>query len=118
MKAKSRRESWVPSRRLEKMIDEAIVDCYNESEQAMGLFTVIEEHLSLPFPTSSGERRRQERRTIPVVDLPLPSPRPGCRMDRSILLGRGPCQFDDTESIFCVITVFSRLLASQAARTS
>jgi hypothetical protein len=78
------------------MIDEATVDCYNESEQAMGLFTMIEEHLSLPFPTTilgaqvtveavrqndAGEivavcTRGRDRQNIPVVDLPLPSPRP------------------------------------------
>lgn len=78
------------------MIDEATVDCYNESEQAMGLFTMIEEHLSLPFPTTilgaqviveavrqndAGEivavcTQGRDRQNIPVVDLPLPSPRP------------------------------------------
>jgi len=78
------------------MIDEATVDCYNESEQAMGLFTMIEERLSLPFPTTilgaqvtveavrqndAGEivavcTRGRDRQNIPVVDLPLPSPRP------------------------------------------
>jgi len=78
------------------MIDEATVDCYNESEQAMGLFTMIEEHLSLPFPTTilgaqvtveavlqndAGEivavcTRGRDRQNIPIVDLPLPSPRP------------------------------------------
>jgi hypothetical protein len=96
MKAKSRRESRVPSSRLEKMIDEAIVDCYNESEQAMGLFTMIEESLSFPFPITifgvqvmveavrlndAGEvvavcTRGRERQNIPIVDLPLPTPRP------------------------------------------
>ena len=34
------------------MISEAIVDCYNESEQAMGLFTMVEENLRLPFSTT------------------------------------------------------------------
>ncbi len=96
MKAKSRRESWVPSSRLEKMIDEAIVDCNNESEQAMGLFTMIEESLSLPFSITifgvqvtveavrqndAGEgvavcTRGREWQSIPIVDLPLPTPRP------------------------------------------
>ena len=28
------------------MISEAIVDCYNESEQAVGLFTMVEERIS------------------------------------------------------------------------
>ena len=34
------------------MISDAIVDCYNESEQAMGLFTMVEENLRLPFSTT------------------------------------------------------------------
>jgi len=35
--------------RLQKLIADAIVDCYNESEEATGLFTMLEENLSLPF---------------------------------------------------------------------
>ncbi len=43
---------WPPSRAdLERLVEEAIVDAYNESEQRCGLFTVIEEHLALPFET-------------------------------------------------------------------
>jgi hypothetical protein len=30
---------------LEKLIEEAIIDCYNEHEQAVGMFTKIEEEL-------------------------------------------------------------------------
>ncbi len=83
-------------KRLEKMIEEAIVDCYNESEQATGLFTMIEDNLELPFQThvlgvevtvvrvditERGEivaicRRGRERQAIPLVELPLPSPPP------------------------------------------
>ena len=36
---------------LEKLIEEAIIDCYNEYEQAVGMFTKIEEELDLPFRT-------------------------------------------------------------------
>ena len=36
---------------LEKLIEEAIIDCYNEHEQAVGMFTKIEEELGLPFRT-------------------------------------------------------------------
>lgn len=39
--------------RLEAMVAEATVDCYNESEQVTGLFTMIEENLELPFKTSA-----------------------------------------------------------------
>jgi hypothetical protein len=33
------------------MVEEATVDCYNEEEQATGLFTMIEENLTVPFET-------------------------------------------------------------------
>ena len=36
---------------LDKLIEEATTDAYNESEQAGGFFAMIEEHLSLPFTT-------------------------------------------------------------------
>ncbi len=90
-----RRGSLSPSP-LERMISEAIVDCYNESEQAMGLFAMVEENLRLPFSTmvlgiqvkvqkvelnDAGEivavcSRGPEKQRIPLVDLVLPSPRP------------------------------------------
>jgi Ribonuclease toxin, BrnT, of type II toxin-antitoxin system/Calcium binding len=38
--------------RLDRLVEEAIVDCYNESEKATGLYTMIEEHLALPFATA------------------------------------------------------------------
>ncbi|MEU6325424.1 calcium-binding protein [Streptomyces sp. NPDC047009] len=81
---------------LEAMIEEATVDAYNEDEQLTGLFTMLEEHLDLPFTTvalgvevsvdgidltpdgrivalCSGGRMRQ---SIGILDLPLPSPAP------------------------------------------
>src|SRR3989454_12170440 len=36
---------------LDALVEEAIVDCYNESEQATGLYTMIEDHLQVPFET-------------------------------------------------------------------
>jgi hypothetical protein len=39
---------------LDAMVEEATVDCYNESEQITGLLTVIEDKLKVPFP--SGHR--------------------------------------------------------------
>ena len=83
------------SSRLERMISEAIVDCYNESEQAMGLFIMVEKNLRLPFSTTvlgiqvnvqkveindAGEivavcSSGAEKQRIPLVDLSLPSPR-------------------------------------------
>jgi len=78
------------------LIEEATVDCYNESEQATGLFTVLEDNLAVPFETSilgltvvvervelntrdqivAICRRDQLRQAIPIVDLPMPTPAP------------------------------------------
>lgn len=82
--------------RLAAMIEEATVDAHDESEQAMGWFTMFEEHLELPFETEvlgvrvivetidqrddnrivAVCRRGKEKLAIGVVDLPLPSPMP------------------------------------------
>jgi len=82
--------------RLDRLVEEAIVDCYNESEQATGLYTMIEGNLSFPFATTvlgvpvtvervqltlrdeivAVCRRAHTRQTVPLLDLPLPSPRP------------------------------------------
>jgi hypothetical protein len=37
---------------LDKLVAEAIVDCYNESEQVTGLYTMIADNLALPFETT------------------------------------------------------------------
>ena len=83
-------------RRLDAMIEEATVDCYNESEETGGWFTMIEEHLKVPFETRllgicvtveridlnrNDEivavcRRDKHRQTIPILDLPLPATPP------------------------------------------
>ncbi len=34
------------------MIEQATVDCYEESEQATGLYTMIEDNLAVPFETT------------------------------------------------------------------
>ena len=39
------------ARKLDKMIEEATVDCYDEMEQVSGFFTMIEDHLAIPFAT-------------------------------------------------------------------
>ena len=41
----------IPPSRLDAMIEEAIVDAYNEAEQAVGFHATIEQHLALPFET-------------------------------------------------------------------
>jgi hypothetical protein len=82
---------------LEALIDEATVDCYDEYEQAIGLFTMIQDELDLPFTTrvlgmevtvvaveqdDSGLgvvavcERQGERQRLSLSDLPLPSPPP------------------------------------------
>ena len=38
--------------RLDELIAEAIVDCYNESEEVTGLYTMIEDNLAFPFATT------------------------------------------------------------------
>lgn len=44
----SRRPRISPAR-LDALIQEAIVDAYSESEQAIGFHATIEQHLALPF---------------------------------------------------------------------
>jgi hypothetical protein len=94
---KRRKDPWPPSKqRLQSLVEEALVDAYDESEQRTGFFTMIEEHLPLPFETKvlgvdvtveridlteAGEivtkcRRGHERQSIPILDLPLPKPPP------------------------------------------
>lgn len=82
--------------RLTEMIEEATVDAYGESEQAIGWFTMFEEHLQLPFETKvlgtavtvvsidlrddyqivATCTRGRYRQAISLVDLPLPSREP------------------------------------------
>lgn len=84
------------STRLDELIQEAIVDAYGDSEQATGLYTMIEEHLAMPFTTTvlgmqvTVRRvdmtdddqivavcvRGKTRQLIPILDLPLPEPVP------------------------------------------
>lgn len=50
--AKVEKAPWPPNkRRLRRLVEDAIVDAYGESEERTGLFTMIEEHLVLPFDT-------------------------------------------------------------------
>ena len=82
--------------KLTQLIEQAIVDAYGEEEQTGGFFTMIEEHLALPFSvkvlgvdadvkkvdmTLDGQivatcRRGKTRQKIPILDLPLPTPTP------------------------------------------
>ena len=41
-----------PSRaHLEQLVEAATIDAYGDSEQRCGLFTMMEDHLALPFET-------------------------------------------------------------------
>ena len=82
--------------RLDRLIEEATVDCYGESEQLISLYTMIEDNLALPFETMvlgvpvtvvridltqrdeivAVCRRAGVRQMVPILDLPLPSRRP------------------------------------------
>lgn len=88
--------STLTAAELDELIEPATVDCYNDSEQVTGLFTMIEEHLDLPFDTTvlgvpvtvarvdvttDGSivaicARDGRRQTIPILDLPRPDPTP------------------------------------------
>ena len=82
--------------RLRRLIEEATVDAYSESEQRVGFLTMIGDNLELPFVTcvlgvevlveridmTAAEeivavcRRGRTSQRIPVLDLPLPRPVP------------------------------------------
>lgn len=87
-----------PSRaRLEQMIEDATVDCYNESEECTGIFEMIHEHLDIPFVTTvlgvavtvtavditdddqivAICRRGRNVLRVALLELPMPDPRPG-----------------------------------------
>ena len=81
--------------RLDALVAEAVVDCYNDDEQLTGLYTMIADNLAVPFTTQvfgvdvtvrridltdsgivavcHGGRIKQ---AIGILDLPLPTPAP------------------------------------------
>jgi hypothetical protein len=80
---------------LKAMIEEATVDAYSDDEQITGLFTMLEEHLAVPFTTTvlgvevtvrkidltadsivAVCARGHHRQRIDLLDLPLPTPTP------------------------------------------
>ena len=94
---RARSQNWPPSRaRLDRLVEEAIVDAYGDSEQRAAFLSVLQDRLELPFETfvlgvsvsveridiTRAEeivavcRRGRERQAIPLLDLPLPSPPP------------------------------------------
>ena len=98
-KLKRKPEGNLPSlskARLEALIEEAVVDAYGDEEQTGGFFTMIEEHLALPFSvnilgveavvekvdmTRDGRivavcKRDGVKQRIEILDLPFPKPIP------------------------------------------
>jgi hypothetical protein len=93
---KTVRDMKLSARKLDKMIEEATVDCYDELEQASGFYTMIEDHLAVPFVTEvlgvevsvvgvemdeNGSlkavcERNGKRQLIGLIDLELPKSPP------------------------------------------
>ncbi len=88
--------SATPRSRLDALVTEATIDCYNEDEQVTGFLTMIQDNLAVPFRTqilgvevtvqkvelnAVGEivaicSRAKHRQSIAVVDLPMPAKTP------------------------------------------
>jgi hypothetical protein len=82
--------------RLDRLIEEATVDAYDEAEQRLGFYTMMENDLGLPFETVvlgvevTVERidltgadeivavctRGRARQLVSIIELPLPAPPP------------------------------------------
>jgi Calcium binding len=95
-KALRRERRPPPKATLAVLIAEATVDAYGVSEQIVGFYTQLDEHLETPFGTkilgvtvtveridmTDDEqivaicRSGRSRQRIPILSLPLPSPRP------------------------------------------
>ena len=91
------RKRWPPTNgELERLIAEASVDAYGESEQRTAFYTMIETNLAVPFDvevlgvSSTVDRvdltrddrivaivkRGRRRQAIDILDLPIPKPPP------------------------------------------
>jgi hypothetical protein len=95
-KRKGIKDLALDGQELDRLIEEATVDAYDEEEQATGFFSMIEESLALPFVTSllgvevsvvavdlhddnrliAVCERGGQRQRINLADLPIPSPPP------------------------------------------
>ena len=82
--------------KLDRLIEEALVDAYGEEEQRTAFYTMLEEHLAMPFKTevlgvevtvqrvdfTEDEQlvavcaRGRLRQAIPILALPIPDPLP------------------------------------------
>jgi hypothetical protein len=99
-KEAARAGGWYPGEadrgQARKLIEDATVDAYDESEQRLGFYTMMENELALPFATlvlgvavtvarvdltEADEivticARGRTRQAISIVELPLPVPPP------------------------------------------
>jgi len=93
---RSKRTARPSPTELDRLVEEATVDAHNESEQASGFYSMMEEYLAVPFTTEllgvtvtvvgvdlteddrivAVCRRGKERQRISLLDLPLPEPPP------------------------------------------
>ena len=93
---KAKKTTKFTAKYLDKLIEDATTDAYNESEQAGGFFAMIEESLSLPFVTrvlgqevtvgkidiTSRDQiiaicvHEKSTQAIPILELPMPDPPP------------------------------------------
>lgn len=91
-----RRRHRISPRRLDELIEQATVDAYGPSEQAVGFHATLEQELTLPFETKVlGVKvlvtklditdrdaivvvcsRGRERQKVPLLALSLPEPPP------------------------------------------
>ncbi len=94
--AKAKLRKGRSASRLNALIEEATVDAHDESEQRAGFFTMLENHLAVPFSTevlgmtvtvetidmTDDEAivavcvRAKSRQPIRILELPLPEPPP------------------------------------------
>ncbi len=81
---------------LDRLVEEATVDAYDDDERLTGLFTQMQEELEVPFDvrilgvqatveavdlTEGGTivavcRRGKSKQHVPILDLPLPARKP------------------------------------------
>ncbi len=87
----------VSERKLKKLIEDATVDCYDDSEVLSGFLSVIQDNLTVPFETivlghrvtvievdfndsddivAICESDDGDEQAIPILNLPLPKPPP------------------------------------------
>ncbi len=97
-RAATKRKGALPPTRahLEHLVEEALVDAHGESEERTGIYTMLEEHLELPFEArvlgvpatvvrldiDEGDeivavcRRGTKREAVPILELRIVEPRP------------------------------------------